>query len=112
MVRSVSPGCFSAVRLRLVAGRTLSHTDVETSPHVVVVNRSFAQRYLGDHPIGETLPVGPETRRDSEVVGIIEDMRQGDVNDAPQPEIFQSYHQAPFRSNFDPRSEERRVGKA
>ncbi len=102
MDRIVSPEYFAVMRLRLVAGRTLSDTDGEASPHVVVVNRSFAQKYLGDRPIGETLPVGPETRRDSEVVGIVEDMRQGDVNDAPQPEIFQSYHQAPFRSNFDP----------
>ena len=102
MDRVVSPAYFATMRLRLVAGRTLSGADVETSPHVVVVNRSFAQKYLGDHPIGETLPVGPAGHVDSEVVGVVEDMRQGDVGDAPQPEIFQSYRQAPFRSSFDP----------
>ena len=102
MDRVVSPAYFAAMRLRLVAGRTLSDADVGTSPHVVVVNRSFAQKYLGDRPIGETLPVGAEGHLDGEVVGIVEDMRQGDVSDASQPEIFQSYRQASFRSTFDP----------
>ena len=38
------------MRLRLVEGRLLSGSDGPTTRPVVVVNRSFAQRYLGDAP--------------------------------------------------------------
>jgi predicted permease len=102
MDRIVSPEYFAAMSLRLVAGRTLTDADVATSRPVVVVNRSFAQKYLSDRAVGDTIPVGPDAHRDSEVIGIVEDMRQGDVTDAPQPEMFRSYRQATIQQNFDP----------
>jgi putative ABC transport system permease protein len=102
MDRIVSPTYFAAMRLRLVAGRTLNDADGGTSPPVVVVNRSFAQKYLSDHPVGDTIPVGPDAHPDSEVIGIVEDMRQGDISDAPAPEIFQSYRQTPMQSTVSP----------
>ncbi len=54
--RIVSPDYFAAMRLRLVAGRTLSDADTPTTPPAVVVNRSFARQYLGDHPVGVHIP--------------------------------------------------------
>src|SRR5262249_29211400 len=44
--RVVSPDYFGAMRLRLVAGRTLSEADTATTSPVIVVNRSFARQYL------------------------------------------------------------------
>ncbi|PYR62123.1 MAG: hypothetical protein DMF91_07845 [Acidobacteria bacterium] len=102
MDRIVSSEYFAVMRLRLVAGRTLTDADVATSRPVVVVNRSFAQKYLSDRPIGETIPVGPDAHSDSEVVGIVEDMRQGEISDAPQSEIFRSYRQASMQPSSDP----------
>src|SRR5436190_1061930 len=54
--RIVSPGYFSALGLRLSSGRTLSETDTMTAPQVIVVNRSFAARYLGAAPLGAMVP--------------------------------------------------------
>jgi predicted permease len=102
MDRVVSPDYFATMRLRLVAGRTLSDADVATSPQVVVVNRSFAQKYLGDHPLGETIPIGADAHRESEVIGIVEDMRQGDISDALQTEVFRSYRQTPIQPGAEP----------
>ena len=99
--RTVSPDYLSAMRLRLVAGRFLSDADTATSQPVLVVNRSFATQYLGNEPIGTRLRLPMWDRSDWEVVGIVDDMKQGGLNaaaftpssDEPQPEIFSSYRQ-------------------
>jgi predicted permease len=90
----VSPGYFEALRLRVVAGRSLTDADTATSPSVVVVNRSFARKYLTDPAIGNRLPLSlRQDRREVEVVGVVDDMRQGDMTDPTQPEIFAPYRQ-------------------
>ena len=99
MIRTVSPEYFAALRLRLLAGRTLATTDTQASRPSVVVNRTFASQYLGANPIGVILPVQFGSLRDFEVVGVIDDVRQGGlggvvppafggVADPPQPEVF------------------------
>jgi hypothetical protein len=94
MHRVVSAEYFDALKLRIVAGRPLTDIDSPASPAVVVVNRSFARRYLTDQALGDRFPVvlrnGITT---AEVVGIVDDVRQGDVTDPEQPEIFASYRQ-------------------
>jgi putative ABC transport system permease protein len=98
LTRLVSPTYFQTLRLRLVAGRLLTDADTEASRPAVVVNRSFSLRYLGASPIGTRLPMAfGERRPDCDVVGIVEDMRQSDVTDAPAPELFVSYRQMPDR---------------
>lgn len=94
LVRVVSPDFFQALRLRLVQGRTLADSDTATGQAVVVVNRSFARRYLAPSPIGARVPMpfGPG-RPDCVVVGVVEDMRQENVTDPETPEIFASYRQ-------------------
>jgi putative ABC transport system permease protein len=96
MQRVVSPGYFSALGLRLVAGRLFDDRDGMTARPVVVVNRSFAAAYLGEQPLGSILPNLGMCRGDDDrwdVIGVVEDMRQGGVADPPQPEIFMPYAQ-------------------
>jgi putative ABC transport system permease protein len=111
--RLVSPDYFGAMRLRVVEGRTLSDADTAATAPVVVVNRTFARQYLGDHPIGARIPQrGPRAggarftleNADSEIVGVVDDMRQDGVAAPPQPEMFLSLAQILPSSigNFDP----------
>ena len=111
--RLVSPDYFAAMRLRLVAGRTLSDADTATTPPAIVVNRTFARQYLGDHAVGFRIPQrGPraggvrfaDENADWEVVGVVDDMRQDSVEAPLQPEIFASFKQILPSSirNFDP----------
>jgi len=104
ILRKVSPDYFPAMGLRLIAGRALDPTDTSTSRPVVVVNRTFAARYLGEPSIGTVLSIPMGDYRDWAVVGIVEDLRQGGldgvsptlfggVTDPPQPEMFLTYRQ-------------------
>jgi predicted permease len=91
MQRVVSPDYFGALGLRLADGRLFTPRDTMTSPNVILVNRSFAARYLGARPIGASIPNLGMCRGDSdrwEVVGVVDDMRQGAVSDPLQPELF------------------------
>ena len=96
--RIVGPRYFSTLQMRAVAGRTFSDADTESAERVVVVNQSFARRYLGDSWIGSTLPVaGYATQGDNAtatVIGVLEDVRYVSAQDqASQPEMFYSYRQ-------------------
>lgn len=100
--RLVSPGYFEAMRLRIVEGRALTDADQPTSPPVVLVNRTFANRYLNGDGLGRRLPLrGPragslrfsEADTDAEIVGIVDDIRQDGAAEPPQPEIFASLGQ-------------------
>lgn len=96
MQRVVSPGYFAAIGLRLTAGRIFTDTDTMTSPQVIVVNRSFAAKYLGANALDATVPNLGMCRGDHDrwqVVGVVDDMRQGGATDGPQPEIFMPYRQ-------------------
>ena len=98
MTRIVSPSYFDTLRLRLVKGRLLTDADTLTSRPVIVVNRTFMHRYLGSSPIGMRVPMPfGEGRPDCDVVGVVEDMRQGAVTDAPAAELYVSYRQMPQR---------------
>jgi putative ABC transport system permease protein len=93
-VRTVGPGYFEALGLRLVAGRGLSEADTTEAPPVVVVNQAFARRYLGENPLAGELPLqstedGPPYR----VIGVFEDVRRQGAADETGPELVFSYLQ-------------------
>ena len=74
---------------------------------VIVVNRSFAARYLGGRAIGAIVPNLGMCRGDNdrwEVVGVVDDMRQGGVTDNPQPELFLPHRQIGCSGAFRMRS--------
>jgi len=58
--------------LRLVSGRWLAESDGLSTRPVVVVNESFAKRYLGDRPVGIRIPMSfGEGRPDADVAGVV-----------------------------------------
>ena len=99
--RTVSPQYFETMRLRLLAGRYLTDTDSVSSQPVVVVNRSFAAKYLGENAVGQRLAYAMYGRSGWEVVGVVDDMHQGGLEvagfrstaDGAQPEMFTTYRQ-------------------
>jgi putative ABC transport system permease protein len=101
--RTVDPAYFTTMGLRLIAGRLLTAADTATAQPVLVVNRSFADQYLGADPIGRRVPLSLYRQADWEVVGVVDDMKQGGLEtagfvptaDAAQPEMFSSYRQFP-----------------
>jgi putative ABC transport system permease protein len=90
----VSPQYFRALGIPLLEGRLLTDADGRTST-AIVVSRSFAQQYLGDHPIGKNVPIGfaKDIGTDWQVVGVVGDMRQGSMTASLTPQVFITYRQ-------------------
>jgi ABC-type antimicrobial peptide transport system permease subunit len=95
--RSVSPGYFAALGVSILEGRGFSDQDSLTSQQVALVNRTFANTYLGGRALGVKLPLSFIDGRPNglEIVGVVDDMRQQGATDPPRPEIFNTYHQLP-----------------
>lgn len=97
------PGTFEALDVDLVRGRLFDAADREDAPHVAIVSRSFAETYWPEEdPIGRSVTGGgmDDLYADSvfsEVVGVVEDVRYGDVTSPVEPTIYFSYLQRPFR---------------
>jgi len=84
-IDSVSPSFLDTLGIRLVSGRQFSATDTATSPHVVLINESFARVLFPDgNAVGHSLVTasGP-TRVSAEIVGVFGDIGLAG-NPAPQ----------------------------
>ncbi|HEX9728266.1 MAG TPA: ABC transporter permease [Gemmatimonadales bacterium] len=73
---AVTPTFFGTMGIRLVQGRLLDRTDTEDGPPVVVVSRSWANRYYPDEsPIGKRLYEGGDRSDPSTIVGVVSDVK-------------------------------------
>ncbi|MBI4474518.1 MAG: ABC transporter permease [Acidobacteria bacterium] len=92
--RVVSDDYFAALGMRLAAGRSFEASDTAASPHVVVVNQSFARKYLDDSAVGDRFrDFLSEGKAQIEVIGVVDDVKQRSVTDPSVPEVYISYRQ-------------------
>ena len=76
-VNLVSPGWFQTFGTRFLGGRDFNDRDTKAAPHVVIVNETFARKFLnGANPIGHHFrqPDYPDRPAfDQEIVGYVQD---------------------------------------
>jgi putative ABC transport system permease protein len=124
-LHSVSEGYFESMGAAIAAGRSFTAFDTPSATPVVIVNQSFATRYLpagavgriltttatGVGPLGlnlfrarpapepgQRLPPMPPTR--FEIVGIVRDVRNVPLGQQIEPAIYFSTRQFPFRELY------------
>jgi putative ABC transport system permease protein len=86
---AVTPDFFRALDIPLHQGRPFSASDRE-GDHVVIVNRTFAQRYLSGHqPIGRTFLWGADGKTPYRVVGLVDDTKTLTIGEDPEPQFYQ-----------------------
>lgn len=99
--RSVWPGYFEAMGIRLVAGRDLARTDASGATPVIILSERTASLVFGeDDPIGRTVAVDvgrdePELR---EVVGVVSDIVTSSLQSGVSGAMYYPFHQRPSRS--------------
>jgi predicted permease len=90
----VGPAYFSTMGISLVAGRDFTNRDNESSPRVVAINETMAQRFFpGENSIGRKLAWGDSNVTDFEVVAVARDVKQGSPRDEPQLRFYLPYRQ-------------------
>ena len=96
---SVSPEYLRVMRIPLLAGRFFTQQDIFSASRVSVISKTFAQRYFPNQdPIGKRLNFGfpPNGDADREIVGIVGDVRDVSLGEAPGPMMYVPNAQAPF----------------
>ena len=117
----VSADYFATIGVPVLRGRALSDSDRYEAPIVAVINDRMARHvWPGEDPIGKRIQV--ETDRDKftwvPIVGVVGDVRQYSISDAPLDQVFLSIRQFPglgtllVRTDGDPRRLERTVRAA
>src|SRR6185437_8961524 len=76
-VRTVTPGYFATMKIRLSAGRDFEATDDSTAPNVTIINAALAKRFWpGERALGKRMEgMDPSHRHLMEVVGVVADQR-------------------------------------
>ncbi len=73
----ITPGWFTTMGTRLLAGRDLDARDRVGTPRVALVNQAFVRKFFeGADPIGEivrTTPFPDRPSEDIEIIGVVED---------------------------------------
>ncbi len=95
-VRAVSPGYFETMGIPLLDGRPFAATDDEPSERVVLVNEALARLHFpeGD-AVGARLSILDPDREPARIVGVVGDVSQFTLDQAPEPVAYVPVGQAP-----------------
>ena len=105
----ISAGYFRTLGLAVLKGRGFTKDDREGSTPVLIINHRLAEKFFpASDPLGKRLlvselvpgrndPSGPVAL---EIVGVVNDVKNSRVNEPSSPEIYISYLQAPWTSEY------------
>jgi predicted permease len=96
---SASPEYFRVVGIPLLRGREFSRADSPSSPRVAIISEAMARQYFpNQNPIGKRITFGfpPDGDAPREIVGIVGDVRDVALRQAPHAMMYAPYAQAPF----------------
>ncbi|MBI4890623.1 MAG: ABC transporter permease [Acidobacteria bacterium] len=94
--RDVTPGYFSTLGAKLLQGRFFSDTDDSSHPKVAIINLAFARRHFpGQNPIGQLIGQPSADPAPVQVVGVVDDIRQGPLDEEIPPFLYKPLLQSP-----------------
>jgi putative ABC transport system permease protein len=94
-VEIVSPGFFETLSVELAAGRTFTEQDHAEAPRAVIINETLARSgWPEQDPLGRRMRAGAGDEASEApwmtVVGVVRDLRRGEVTRAIRPELYMS----------------------
>jgi predicted permease len=106
-VSVVSANYFQTMKIPVFAGRTFIEQDRSRDSGVIVVDRVLARQYWpGQNPIGQSIKLATQDFSDPaakpyEIVGVVEPVRAGGLDEDPQPRVYTLMDQSPvFMMSF------------
>jgi len=104
---TVSPGYFEVFRIPIRRGRSFNDRDDAQGPPAVIVNETFVKQFLKDSPdpLAERLTIGKpfmrefSTEQPRQIIGVAADVRDGGLNNEPQPTMYVPQAQIPDAAN-------------
>jgi predicted permease len=102
----VTPGYFSALKMRLLKGRFFTEADDDHHAPVMIMSEDTARRFFGnDDPIGRTmsLPVlqnGRMSSAEMTLVGVTANVKYAGIAAPPDDIVYRPFAQQPWASPF------------
>lgn len=94
--RPVSPEYFTTIGARLAQGRFFTNADDAGKPAVVIVNQALVRAYFpNEQPLGKQLSHVSTKPDPMEIVGVVEDIRQGGLDVDIPPIVYTAFRQDP-----------------
>ena len=98
--RVVSRDYFAAMGMRIQHGRGFETMDRADSDRVVVINQALARKFFAsEDPIGRVLHTGFDDRGER-IIGVVNDVAEGDLVTAPEPARYMLYEQVPLLGHW------------
>jgi macrolide transport system ATP-binding/permease protein len=92
--RQVSAGYFTTLGAKLLRGRYFSERDDASKPPVVIIDRALAEKYFpGEDPLGRQIAYSGATSPPMQVVGIVEDIKEGAIDENTWPTLYVAFNQ-------------------
>jgi putative ABC transport system permease protein len=92
--RFATPGLFTAMGVRMLAGRDFANDDRQGTELVAIVNNTFVRRYLaGKDPLTIHFAYGYpiiDPKREVKIIGVVDDVRQKSLSEAAEPAFYTS----------------------
>ena len=98
--RQVSSGYFTTLRAKLLRGRYFTEADDASKPPVAIIDRALAEKYFpGEQPVGMQMAYAGASGPPMQVVGMVEDIKEGALDETTWPTLYVAYNQDP-EENF------------
>ena len=95
-IRMVSPTYFTTLKSTLVGGRYFTDRDDASHPTVVIANEALAKQYFpGENPIGKQITFGWPKAPIMLIVGVINNIQEGQLDAAPRGAMYIPFAQNP-----------------
>jgi predicted permease len=90
----VAPNYFETMGIPIVAGRGLTERDNARAPAVAVINQAAARKFFpNENPIGRKFGTSVDDDRNTEIVGVLRNVRYNDLREQPPPTMYVPYRQ-------------------
>jgi macrolide transport system ATP-binding/permease protein len=92
--RDVSSGYFTTLGATLLRGRYFNEAEDASKPHVAIINQAFVRQYFpGEDPLGKQLSFLSDPPKPIEIVGIVEDIKEGPLDTTNRPVLYIPFNQ-------------------
>ena len=95
-IRFVTAGYLTTLKTQLLGGRYFRDDEDAAEPFVVVINHAMARQYFpGEDPVGKQIALDGDTKHPMSIVGVIDDIQEGQLDAAPRGAMYLPLYQHP-----------------
>ncbi len=93
--RNVPPDYFPTIGATRLRGRYFNETEDTSKPRVAIINQAFArQHFPGEDPLGKQISYHSDSPVPIEIVGIVEDIKEGPLDTPTPPALYIPFYQS------------------